>query len=709
MKNKLRKAVRRFIIKENGAVSIYVIIVTLLLFLFNAVLIDFVRIMVAEYQVEQASKAAIRSSFSSYDKDVQNKGLFVINPGAEAPGEIFEEVFEENLAVNESGYYKFVDTKVENTSFEPNENRTFANTEIVKHQILEEMKYKAPIEFGKIIIDGILPYTCTMQEAEVYVDVAKEVDGLVQDRDKSMEKAIEHLLKARKSLKEVDGKVNDSASSTYPNVANLEDARAHFPEYEEEEEPEKDFENNLKNVLIDIRTHANTAKKELNKAVKDLEKAQRINGNIEGKIGDVREDVNQKYDNLSNNNCSEQALTEVEGQLTDLTDQISDYVLDDSFFTGAISKTTKAGKSVDGGAPGSSATLLPYVKYQINDFQGLLDGPFNAVINHLQNHFETAYTDTKAAHNYSDDNYEETETGDSGSGGSFSDALSALNKIKEIVNKGMALNTDHSTYNKLRDLVATYGSAAEESAGDLDLEDPEQGSQDAFDMIGSLFHNLGDLATDVRDEAYINEYILTRFKSDDELGLFQPSSYPENFLFLNREVEYILYGSHTPGVNYGYALLELTATRYAFNFIAAFTQTEVKVVPHPLPKFIAATVWAFNRTVKDIERLTSGEEVPLLHIDRMRPFLTDYKFYLRLFLFMHKGNDSRINRIQAVVDNKTSQDIVDAPTYVTGKAEASIDLWFIPGVMDMLGSTGILEGSVREGRYYIKSEIDYSY
>ncbi|MFD2630920.1 DUF5702 domain-containing protein [Oceanobacillus kapialis] len=704
---KLKAAFHRFVIKENGAVSIYVIIVTLLLFLFNAVLIDFVRIMVAEYQVEQASKSAIRSSFSSYDKDVQNKGLFVINPGAEQPAEIFDKVFEENLTVDESGYYKFVDTKVENTSFEPNENRTFSNTEIVKHQILEDMKYKAPIEFGKVIIDGILPYTCTMQEAEVYVDVAKEVDGLVQDRDESMDDAVKHLLNARNSLKDAEGKVNDSARSTYPNVDNLEDARAQFPEYEEE--PEEEFENDLRNVLVEIRTKGNTAKKELNNAVKDLEKAQRINNNIEKKIGDVKEDVNQKYNNLSSNNCSDQALTEVEGELNDLTNQISEYVIEKSFFTSSISKTKKAGKSVDGGAPGNSATLLPYVKYQISDFEGFLNGPHNAVINNIKNHFDTAYTDTKAAHNYADNNYEETETGDSGSGGSFSDALSALNKIKDIVNKGMALNTDYTTYNKLKDLVTTYGGASENSAGDLDLEDAEQGSQDSFDMIGSLFHNLGGLAKDVRDEAYINEYILTRFASDNELGLFQPSSYPDNFLFINREVEYILYGSHTPGVNYGYALLELTATRFAFNFIASFTQTEVKAVPHPLPKFIAATVWAFNRTVKDIEKLTSGEEVPLLHIDRMRPFMTDYKFYLRLFLFMHPGGDSRINRIQAVVDNKTTQDIVEAPTYVSAKAEASIDLWFLPGVMDMLGSTGILEGSVRNGRYYIEKEVDYSY
>lgn len=707
MKRKLNAAFRKFIVKENGAVSIYVIIVTLLLFFFNAVLIDFVRIMVAEYQVDQASKAAIRSTFSSFNKDVQNKGLFVVNKGAESPAQIFEDVFEENLTVDESGYYKFVDTKMESTSFDPNENRTFSNTELVKHQILEEMKYKAPIEFGKIIIDGILPYTCTMQEAEVFVDVAKEVDDLVQDRDDYMEKAKEHLLNARNSLKSVDGKVNNNSSSVYPDVKNLEDGKKYFSEYEDD--PKTEFERDLKNIFIDIRNEGNAAKRELTRAIQDLKKAKKINNNIGDKIAEVEEEVNDKYDNLSNNNCSDQALSDVEGQLDDLTDQVKEYVIEDSFFTNTISRTEDAEENVDNGrAPGSSSSLVPYVKYQIIDFEGLLEEPQNAAINLLKQYFNTAYTDTKEAHNYADDNYEETETGDSGDS-SFSDALEALNKIKDIVNKGMALNTDFDTYEKLQGLVADYGGASEDSAGDLDLEDAEKGSQDAFDMIGSLFSNLGDLAAGARDHAYINEYILTRFKSDDTMGVFEPGSYPDSFLFINREVEYILYGSHTPGVNYGYALLELTALRFGLNFISAFTQPEVKVVPHPLPKAIAATVWAFNRTVKDIGKLTSGDEVPLFHINKMRPFMTDYKFYLRLFLFMHPGDDSRINRIQAVVDDKTSEDLLDAPIYATGTAEASIDLWFIPGIMDMLGTTGVLDGKVQNGRYHIEKEVDYSY
>ncbi|RIU93620.1 DUF5702 domain-containing protein [Oceanobacillus picturae] len=711
MKSRFKAAFRRFVIKENGAVSNYVIIVTLLLFLFNAVLIDFVRIMVAEYQVDQASKSAIRSSFSSFNKDVQNKGLFVVNEGAESPDQIFSEVFEKNLTVDEGSYYKFVDTRVEDASFEMNDQRTFSNTEIVKHQILEDMKYTAPIEFGKIIVDGILPYTCTMMEAEIYVDISKDINDLIKDRDEEMNQAVTHLRNAHQDLESVEGKLNNNSSSTYPNVNNLNDAKKHFPEYLEEEDGE--FEQDLRRLLTDIRSAADDGHGDLEKARKALRDAQTINNSIEKKISDTRKEVEEKYTNLSNGDCSQEAMSEVENELDGLTEQINDYVIEDSFFTTALQRADDAMESVDWGSPGSSSSLRPYVQYQITHFDELLLGEdiaFTPVMNRIQSHYRTALDDTKDARNYADDNYEETDTGDTGDSGGLSDAFQALNTLKDIINKGNGLVTDTEKYSTLQGLVNDYGSSSEASTGDLDMDDPEEGASDAFDMIGSLFHNLGDIALEMRDHAYINEYILTRFKADDTLGVMEGSSYPDNFLFINREVEYILYGHHVTGANYLNALLELSATRFAFNFVSAFTQPAIKVIPHPLPKFLSATSWAFSETVKDIRNLTTGNEVQLLKIRGVKPFATDYKFYLRLFLFLHQDpNDERINRIQAVVDDKTGEDIIDAPTYATGKAEASIDLWFIPSVIDMLGATGVLEGKVRNGRYYIEEQIDYSY
>ncbi|MDO6448216.1 DUF5702 domain-containing protein [Oceanobacillus profundus] len=714
MKKRFKTAFRHFIVNENGAVSIYVIIVTLLLFLFNAVLIDFVRIMVAENQVEQASKSAIRSAFSSYNKDVQNKGLFIINENAEDPGEIFEKVFENNLQVEEGSYFRFVDTKMESTSFAPDSGRTFSNKEIVKHQILEDMKYTAPIEFGKVILDGILPYSCTMLEAEIYVDISKDVNDLVKDRDAEMEKAINHMKNAYNQLDSVDNKVNGTNASTYPNLNNLGNAIDHFPTYIEDEDSE--FEDDLRNLLKDIRDNANTNKTELEAAIVDLNNAKEINEAIQKKIDDTREEVEGKYGDLSDSQCSDSSMSDVQNEISELTDMINDYVLDSSFFTTARSNIEEALDSVDdGGQPGASTRLLPYVKYQIDTLSEILEfdlTAFRPPFNNIISKFNTALNDTDEARKYIDNNYEETDTGvDGGEDNSgLSDALRELEKIKDIFQKGIAFTQDFPVYTELESLVQTYGNASLNNPGNLDLEDPEDSASDAFDIVSNLFKSLGDLSTEIRNKAYINEYILTRFEADDSLGIMEPGSYPENFLFINREVEYILYGHHAPGINYANALLELSATRFAFNFISSFSQPQVQAVVLPLPKFLAAVGWSFTETVNDITKLTKGEEVPLLKIRGVRSFSTDYKFYLRLFLFLHPDpDDERITRIQSVIDQKSSDDLENAPIYATANAEASIDLWFLPGIIDMLGSTNILEGQVRNGRYYIDTETNYSY
>ncbi|MEM1506521.1 hypothetical protein RG959_24585, partial [Domibacillus sp. 8LH] len=74
-------------------------------------------------------------------------------------------------------------------------------------------------------------------------------------------------------------------------------------------------------------------------------------------------------------------------------------------------------ESVDWGSPGSSSSLRPYVQYQITHFDELLLGEdiaFTPVMNRIQSHYRTALDDTKDARNYADDNYEETDTGDTG-------------------------------------------------------------------------------------------------------------------------------------------------------------------------------------------------------------------------------------------------------------------------------------------------------
>lgn len=705
--------------KENGAVSIYAIIVILFVFLFNAVLIDFVRIMVAEYQTEIASKEAVRSAFGQYDQDVQDKGLFAISPDGEDPDAVFEKVFKENLAVEDDDYFRFVDTKMEEANLVPDENRSFANKNIMEYQMLEDMKYKAPIEFGEMIVDSILPYTCTMRDATVVNDIADEVQDKAEDRDEKINEAIDHIINIQERFEGTDSSVNGSGSADdYPIAKNLEDIREQNEEYHDDDEDNPTYVMNSKNVIQGIKSDAKYAFEEMAKAEVALEKAEKANKNLGESIDEAEEDAAENYEDIKTDQCSEAKVGDAEEELEEIQGQLKQYYIDpeeSDFFSIATEKLSDAKYSINGDTL-DSKTLFPFVKYQLDDWDHMLDEEnIKPVINIMQERFDIASDDVDDARKYVDENYEEMPS-DGSDDSSLSEAFEAMNKIKEILGKGKAIGKDFEAYASLETLINQYeGTIADHDEG-LDLEDPQDSADGFLDKIMNIFSAMTKMGENMRNEAYVNEYILTRFSTNQKMDILNPSNIPETFLLKNREVEYILYGQHTPGANYALALGELAGVRFALNFVAAFTKRQVQIVVLPLPKVLAAISWAFQRTVTDLKNVTSDKkkDPPFLNITGVKTFRPDYTFYLRLFLFLHPDKeDQRITRMQALIDynkDKSADSVLkDAPTYASATAESSVDLWFLPSLIEMFDKANVLEGKVENGRYHIKKEVDYSY
>lgn len=120
-------------------------------FLFHAVFIDFARVKLAERESEGAVKTAARSMLSYFDPEMQNYGLFGFNLPAADSEQLFAKVLKENLAV--PGGFQYIDVRPEakNPSITP--VYSLANHTVFKRQVLEEMKYKAPIQFSLEIAD----------------------------------------------------------------------------------------------------------------------------------------------------------------------------------------------------------------------------------------------------------------------------------------------------------------------------------------------------------------------------------------------------------------------------------------------------------------------------------------------------------------------------------------------------------------------------
>ena len=138
---------------DRGAVTIYTILIIVPLFLFQAVLIDFVRVKVAPLEAEQAIKAASRSVLSSYDKQLLSYGIFGLKANKDEQLTIANQVISKHgTSKRGNETFRWLILKPDSEKTIINNLYTLADHRILRQQILEEMKYKAPIEFTRNVV-----------------------------------------------------------------------------------------------------------------------------------------------------------------------------------------------------------------------------------------------------------------------------------------------------------------------------------------------------------------------------------------------------------------------------------------------------------------------------------------------------------------------------------------------------------------------------
>ncbi|MCM2677126.1 DUF5702 domain-containing protein [Alkalicoccobacillus plakortidis] len=283
------------------------------------------------------------------------------------------------------------------------------------------------------------------------------------------------------------------------------------------------------------------------------------------------------------------------------------------------------------------------------------------------------------------------------------EAKTEFNKAKKQIEEFTGLVVDFNNYAQLKERESRYIEFAENEIEQKELktETKEDLADSSMNIVDLIFGSIGDVLINGRDRAYINEYIMMRFNHHKftSRGLKAGGS-------TESEIEYILYGQPTPQLNVGAALGELYAFRFAVNFIEAFTDDFVR----KSGKFILlfATAYALIETTRDFAEIMNDRPINFIDVGKGRDFMTGYGDYLRLFLFVHP-NGNKMQRTLARIDQKTGNDLTKTATYIEGEVEASVELWFLPGVADMLGKTGILDGQMNGNEFRIRKKAIYSY
>lgn len=172
----------------------------------------------------------------------------------------------------------------------------------------------------------------------------------------------------------------------------------------------------------------------------------------------------------------------------------------------------------------------------------------------------------------------------------------------------------------------------------------------------------------------------------------------------NQEAEYIIYGFHNATGNLAAAYGEIFAMRMAIRTMEGLQK--YSSLGHPLAVLAAALLYGVEKAIEDM--LMLAQQGYLYLSDYVRIKLT-YKDHLRLFMMMHSSKGQKLSRMLALIRYGTGVNPAERPTYALGEVRSGIRLWFLPGVMKMVGAASGEGEDIEHGTYYVRKQAHFSY
>ena len=686
---------------ERGVITIYLLLILVVFFFFIGVLVDLSRVMAAKKGLERAANSSARSVLADFNPELKNYGLYGLNKPEKAKDD-FDIYIKDNLGMNSVKSNRFLDYQLVSSSVTVRD--PLAEKAAMKWEILDEMKYKAPIELIENLVDAFRPLGKASEKFAKTDDLAK----LQEQRDKLIEQA-------KESLKEIRTSRNEPG-----NIPFIEDSFRDFNSKKSELTPPTetlpylDSNANLMGSAMNILQMRILSscdpiiKNKLSSIISDLSKAQSLNNQMREKIQSNQEDYS-----LSNpSNTQDQTVSE---QPLDLNKM----VYDDNVFQTALKtveeyqdKSTKVDTT---GTSLNSDMERNYANRQdtINDSLTLaLDNKINELVSLSQDKPDLVFN------NASTTNKKDSEANDEGKKKKESAASSVdLDQIKKEVDKQIAVL---ETMPKVYSFFINYRSVNNnQNCFDGETKDSTDDLRNqSASLMTSIFKALQNALLDTRDTLYMNEYVLQKFSCWTEVTGDDPAKKSEHVLN-NSEAEYVLYGQSLPSANLALAFSELFATRLAINTVYYFMNPIDNPDPDPVGRAIIAVIKGAKTTASDMKTLlVDKKDLPVWPAPEMTNPHLGYKDYLRLFMILHNYDENtKLARIQSIislnlegVDTLKTSDpkmLADAATIITCDAQASIRLWFIPRIL--AGAGQIAGFQVQGDRAIITQKVTAAY
>lgn len=738
------RCIFRCLHKNEGSVSIFLIMVLAFVFLFTTVLIDYARIAAVNVQEERLARAGVRSVMSSYDITLRDRyGLFAF--GGSDGNQLLSKMLNDNLY--ESGRadaFNLLPVMVDSSSLDW--SRPLGSYDIFRRQIIEEMKYKAPVDFALELAGKLKPLSAAMTEASQSTRILADLQPLYEQREEALELMLQKRRAAAGSAVKLQKLLmNPPADNIYPtglgSIASAADIPAmyndYFAKYYEDlfrdtKKPPKysavlsqyrnqqsDLISRIPGVLAEVQTDNNSLLQEARAA---LTKAEDLNRQMKSMLDQSIAAADTAGNDPARNWDIPGSAEEMNSEpLMKLREQAASLILTSSEFITMDSNLEgqeRAAMALEPAVSGLPA-ILSALSGSSAEYSSMVSGVLNAsgIVNgYMQNYGEygsiiTAEATQIDARRTSDSQRRQTEQQ---AKIKLGEAMNLLDQIRSLgESAGEAMEQYRSLRQYYEENVSFNEGIEQEAAVTGNSADQYTAGKSSMKNMDSLYTAMSSVLEGARDRLYQTEYSAMYFRHFDLSALTPLASgsaegfgeqLGEQLDPQAQELEYILYGFYNPAGNVAAAYGEIFALRLAVRTMEGMI--EKAGLGNPLAVLAAALLYGVEQAVQDMLLLCRNGEIPLSKY--MTAKLT-YRDHLRLFLLLHGGGEEQLARMLALIRLNTGTDPAGKFTYASAELTMGLPLWFLPGVVKLVDYSAGLPGDVRGKNYFRKVGADFSY
>ncbi|MFD5018981.1 hypothetical protein ACFWMP_08720 [Paenibacillus sp. NPDC058367] len=740
---KSRKKQRQGKGKTEGSVSIFLIMVLAFVFLFTAVLIDYARIAAFNVQEERLARASVRSVMSSYDVELREKyGLFAFG---ESDGDmLLSQVLNDNMHKSgRSDAFNLVPFALESSSLKW--SRPLGSYDVVSRQILEEMKYKAPVDFALELAGKFKPMSGVMAEASRATELLSKLQPLYDEREEALDLMLEQRSQAaesgRRLLQWIMNPPEESISaSSLGSMQSAADIPAQYSDYlgkyyddlyRDSKKPAKytyqlslyrsrttEMLSRLPALLTAFREDHERTMEGANKALK---KAEQLNDEMRN----ILEQSRMEGVDLSNDPANDWDIPASSGEISSdplkkLREQEDALILsstDLSQMENSISMQQSSYEAIEPIVTGMSGVLYEALSEYGDSYQ-MISSVLEAsrvVNNYLQNYGKKGSIIVSdlaliEQHRSSDKERKQLER----------EAKSKLGEAKALLDKirmmGNGVTDSLKSYDTLRQYYEENIAFNKELVSDPLVKsevstNPYTAGSSAMEDMDGIYAAMGGIMGGARDRLFQTEYSALYFQHFDVSKLATLAQGSEGTAELTdqlnpqaQELEYILYGFHNPAGNVAAAYAEIFAMRLSIRTMEGFI--EKGSLGNPLAVLAAALLYGIQQAIQDMLLLCEKDSIPL---SKYLPAQLTYRDHLRLFMMLHGGGNVQLSRMLALIRLNTGINPDERSTYVSSNIKLGMRLWFLPGVVKLLDYSAGYSGEVQGSTYMRAVQADFSY